>query len=187
MGSFRRNGSLWTLQFAGQTAHVPDRKGLHDLARLLNRPGQEMHCLDLLMESPTEALAGADARGLTEPGDLGEVVDAPARTAYQARIAELQHDLDEADAAGDADRGQRAQQELDFLVAELTAAYGLGGRPRRAGDPVEKARTAVTWRIRHAIAKITDVHPTLGRHLRRSVRTGRFCVYEPDEAIDWQL
>ncbi len=139
------------------------------------------------MAAPTPAVARVDSGSLAEPGDLGEVIDAPARAAYQTRIADLQQELDEADATGDIGRGERARRELDFLVSELTAAYGVGGRPRRAGDPAEKARTAVTWRVRHAIAKIADVHPSLGRHLRRSVRTGRYCAYEPDEAVDWQL
>ena len=70
---------------------------------------------------------------------------------------------------------------------ELSAAYGLGGRPRRAGDPAERARTAVTARIRAAIAGIEALHPELGRHLRLSVRTGTLCVYEPDRPVPWTL
>jgi predicted ATPase/DNA-binding SARP family transcriptional activator len=186
-GGFRRTGAMWALRFGGQTAHLPDRKGLHDIATLLGRPAQEVHCLDLLVDAPIPAFMPVDPAGLTQPGDLGELIDAPARKAYQARITDLQHELDEADAAADAGRGERAQRELDFLVGELAAAYGLGGRPRRAGDPVEKARTTVTWRIRHAIAKIADAHPLLGQHLQRSVHTGRYCVYRPDEPVRWQL
>jgi hypothetical protein len=83
-------------------------------------------------------------------------------------------------------RGARAQQELDFLTGELTAAYGLRG-PRRAGDPAEKARSAVTARIRTAIARIGDAHPGLGSHLSGSVRTGRFCSYRPDGATAWRV
>jgi hypothetical protein len=33
-------------------------------------------------------------------------------------------------------------------------------------------RKVVTYRIRHAIARIADGHPVLGRHLRAPVRTG---------------
>jgi len=72
-------------------------------------------------------------------------------------------------------------------VAQLAAAYGLGGRPRRAGDPAERARQTVAARIKEALARIDAVHPDLGRHLRRSVRTGRVCVYEPDSPIEWSL
>ena len=72
-------------------------------------------------------------------------------------------------------------------MAELTGAYGLGGRPRRAGDPAEKARTTVTSRIRDAIGRVESVHPDLGRHLRASVRTGTFCSYVPERSVVWEV
>jgi hypothetical protein len=59
------------------------------------------------------------------------------------------------------------------------AAVGLGGRQRTSLDPAERARKAVTGRIREAIGHIEVVHSELGRHLRRSIRTGTFCVYDP--------
>ena len=68
---------------------------------------------------------------------------------------------------------------------ELASAYGLGKRPRRAGDPVEKARSTVTWRIRHAIRRIGELHPAVGTHLKHAVRTGRYCVYQPDDEVRW--
>ena len=49
----------------------------------------------------------------------------------------------------------------------------------RAGGALRKA---VTYRIRHAIARIADGHPELGRHLRASVRTGTWCGYSPSTA-----
>ena len=70
---------------------------------------------------------------------------------------------------------------------ELTAAFGLGGRARRAGSPAERARTTVTARIRHVIRRIEVVHPALGRHLDRSIRTGTFCAYEPDPVVIWKV
>jgi hypothetical protein len=63
----------------------------------------------------------------------------------------------------------------------------LGGRPRRLLDPAERARKAVTWRVHDAIDHIEKVHPALGRHLRRSVRTGSFCAYDPAEPTAWRL
>ena len=58
---------------------------------------------------------------------------------------------------------------------------------RVAGSPAERARTAVTARIRDAVRRIEQVHPELGRHLRKSVRTGTFCAYDPEEPHAWQL
>ena len=184
----RRVGDMWRITFAGVSVHLPHRKGLGDLAVLLARPGREIAAFDLAAATAPgasrSATAETDALGM--PGDLGERLDARARTAYTARIRELQGDLDDADAAGDAERSARAQHELDFLTRELSAAYGLRG-PRRTGDPAEKARSAVTLRIRASLAAIRDVHPALGVHLHRSVSTGRLCGYNPEEQVTWRV
>jgi hypothetical protein len=66
--------------------------------------------------------------------------------------------------------------------AELAAAVGLGGRDRRAASDAERARLAVTQRVKAAIKRISGLHPGLGRHLGMSVKTGTFCVYTPDPA-----
>ena len=75
----------------------------------------------------------------------------------------------------------------DALVEHLTAAYGLGGRARRGGDPRERARTAVTARVREAIKRVVEADAELGEHLRRSVQTGTFCTYDPVSELRWEL
>ena len=120
-------------------------------------------------------------------GDLGDVLDDRARAAYRQRLHDLDERLADAEADGDDDAAARVTEEREFLVAELTGAYGLGGRPRRAGDPAEKARTTVTSRIRDAIGRVESVHPDLGRHLRASVRTGTFCSYAPERPVVWDV
>jgi hypothetical protein len=113
------------------------------------------------------------------------VIDDEARDAYRARLLEIAAELDTADAAGDRDRSAGLAAEQEALIAELRGAYGLGGRPRRAGASAERARTAVRSRIRDAVQRIEVAHPVLGRHLAHSVRTGGYCVYQPDPPVDW--
>jgi predicted ATPase len=174
---FRINGELWQLAFDGESVHMPDLKGLHDLARLLAAPGDEIHCLDL----------GAAVDGTSPQGHAGELLDPEARAAYKGRIDELREERERAEAANDTVRAERAREELDAIEEALGSAYGLGGRARKAGDQAERARSAVTWRIRSAISRVEAVHPALGRHLRNSVRTGTFCAYTPETPVDWRL
>lgn len=54
-------------------------------------------------------------------------------------------------------------------------------------DGLERARVAVTMRIRGAIDQIEKEHYALGRHLSHSIETGRFCSYEPESPINWSL
>ena len=69
---------------------------------------------------------------------------------------------------------------MDFLVAELARAVGLGGRDRRAASHAERARLNASRAIRAAMAHLARANPALGRHLTATVRTGRYCAYLPD-------
>jgi hypothetical protein len=172
-GSLRRAGDVWVATWAGETVHVRHRKGLDDLAVLLARPGEQIHCLELM--------GGADVGG-----ESGPAVDGRARREYEARVRQLQQQIDEARDAGEERRLARAEEELDALVQELSRAFGLGGRARGSGSAVERARAAVTWRLRSAVRQIDTLHPQLGRHLANAVRTGTWCSYRPETAVDWE-
>lgn len=118
---------------------------------------------------------------------LGEVIDETARADYKRRLTGLQEDIDDAEARGDIEAASRAQATYDAVVEQLTSAYGIGGRARRAPDSVERARKAVTRRLRDAVTRIERVHPVLGRHLDASVRTGVFCTYAPERDVAWTV
>jgi hypothetical protein len=165
--------------FRNVKATVRDTKGMRDLARLLEVPGREIAALDL-------AAAPEGSRALSDStGD--DVLDDRARAQYRARIVELQAELDDADAAHDIGRSERAQAELDVLVHELAAATGLGGTARRTGSGAERARKAVTARIGDAIRRLDGVHPALAAHLRNAVQTGTFCSYRPEQPEPWHV
>lgn len=172
--TFRREGALWTVCFEHRAVHVPDLKGFHDLACLLARPNEEVHCLTLAGREQTAAAGGV-------------LLDERARRDYQRRMSELRAEASAATDANDPGRAARAQEELDALMGELIRATGIGGRRRKLGDPAEKARTAVTWRIRKAIKTLGGVHAELGRHLEHSVQTGVFCRYSPEKPVSWIL
>ena len=187
---FRRDGEYWTVGYRGLVVTLRDSKGLRDLGRLLAEPGRELHVLDL-MAAGTAARSIPPSRaaeaGLAIQGRGEPVIDQAARAHYKRRITELEQEIEEAQERGDGEAGAAAREELDALIEELTAAYGLGGRPRRSPDPVERARKAVSRRLRHALDRIARAHPRLGRHLAASVRTGVFCSYEPEQAIVWSV
>jgi hypothetical protein len=63
----------------------------------------------------------------------------------------------------------------------------LSNRSRKLNPDVERARSAVTWRIRSAIRKIETINPSLARHLDHAITTGTFCAYQPETAVSWRL
>jgi hypothetical protein len=77
-----------------------------------------------------------------------------------------------------------------FHVTELIDLVENGGvlRARSCRDDlaiIERARKAVTNRIRATIARVGAVHAGLGRHLDNAVRTGAQCNYRPDRPTRW--
>ena len=66
---------------------------------------------------------------------------------------------------------------------------GLGGRDRKAASSAERARVSVTKAIRATIKRITEHDPILARELETTVRTGIFCVHEPDprHPLEWRV
>lgn len=172
-----REGDAWVVTFGARVARVRDSKGMRDIAELVVRPGKAIAALDL---------AGAGQPTVVQ-ASTGERLDATARAQYRQRLAELESELDDADRAGDIARSERLTLEHDLLAAELAGAYGLGGRPRRAGSSAERARTAVTTRVKDALRRLDAVHPAAANHLRRAVRTGTFCTYDPDPPMVWEV
>ncbi|MFC7305816.1 ATP-binding protein, partial [Streptomyces monticola] len=172
---FRFDGAVWTLTYEGRTTPMPDAKGLRDLRRLLSRPGADIPAVQLLApEGGAEVIAASGMGG--DP-----VLDDEAKRQYRRRLDQLDEEIDRAAATGDAGRAARHEKERAALLAELRTAAGLGGRARRLGDEAERARKAVTARIRDTIRRLDSRHPELAAHLRESVSTGLTCAYRPQD------
>ena len=112
------------------------------------------------------------------------MLDRTALAAYRRRLAELDDELAAAHADADLARRQRATDEREQLLAELRRATRPGGAPGPLGaTAAERARKAVTARIRDAIRRIGEALPELGAHLDRTVRTGTTCRYDPNPPL----
>ena len=171
----------WLVSHRARSFDVRTTTGLEQLGRLLVAPGREISATELA------GFGAADAPAVER--DVGPALDSRAKKEYRRRVLELQAEMDDSDLAGDAGRSARAKAEYDALLRALRSATGLGGRdrPQRSGD--ERARVNVTRSIRRAIEAIAGHSAVLGKHLQLSVRTGRWCCYEPDPttAISWTI
>jgi len=170
--TFVRQGDVWIVRFAGRAAYLKHARGMADLGMLLSHPGQEIHA-SVLMDG-VEASAA-------EP-----ILDERARGEIKARLLALDEEVRDAEARGDG-AALRAAEEREALISELRAATGLGGRRRTLADPAERARKAVSARIRESIDKLRGPLPELGRHLDEAIATGMFCSYAPARPCRWRL
>jgi hypothetical protein len=169
---FRKGSGLWEMNFEGKSVFMPDVKGYHDIRKLMENVNREIHCSEL-MGNPVVVY------------DEEFMLDDKAKDAYKKKINDLSLEIDEAELMNDVSRASVLRREYDELIEYLSKSLGLGGKSRKLNSSVDKSRSAVTWRIRSAIKKIDEVHPSLGKHLSNSVKTGIFCSYTPEKETTW--
>ncbi|WP_406684885.1 hypothetical protein N1F78_03950 [Seonamhaeicola sp. MEBiC1930] len=171
---FYRKGDVWEVNYQGELVTLKDTKGFHDIYKLLSNPEKELHCLDL-MKSAVDESSNTSA------------IDNKAKAEYQRRIKELQIEIEEAESFGQTENIAKLREEYDGILEHLSKSLGLSGKSRKVGSTIEKARSAVTWRIRSSIKKINKAHPQLATHLSNSIKTGTYCSYKPEIKVDWML
>ena len=172
--SWERRGEVWSIQFEGHSILLKHSKGLADLRMLLQSPGDSIEALRL-------------ALGTSPPPQRPEpVIDRSALRAYQSRLNELTLEVELARAQGAEGDLDRLLSEREALLDHVAQASGLGGRIRQSNSEAERARKAVSARIRDAIDKVAQQHDKLGAHLQSSVSTGAVCVYKPQRTMAWR-
>jgi tetratricopeptide (TPR) repeat protein len=171
----RRQQRAWTVSYGSETATVPDSKGWRDLSVLLSHPDTDVHVLEL-------------AQALVQDASAGAVADQTAIGAYRHRLVELEQDRVEAERDNDPERLHLIDTEREALLTQLKNATGLSGRPRQLGATAsERARKAVSARIRDAIRRLEPSAPQLAAHLDRAIITGTWCRYRSQGAPSWQI
>ncbi len=199
--TFIRQDDFWIVRHHGDTAFLKCTRGLQCLALLLRSPGREFHVSELLASVPDVPPATSAKHTNGQQHENGDhlviaglpdgspVLDAQAKAEYKRRLHELRQELEEAEQFNAPDRAAKAEEEINAIAQHLSSAIGLGGRDRKAGSEAERARCAVTKRIKQAIEKIADAIPVLGHHLMARIKTGYFCSYNPhpDRPVAWKF
>ncbi len=168
---FYKRNDFWEIAYDGKNIQLVEVKGLHDIAKLMENPGKQFHCTELI--------------GSRLSVSKEFVFDDRAKKSYQRKLVELQEEIKWCEDNNDLVRTSTLQKEYDEIIDHLSSSLGIGGKTRRVHDPIDKARSAITWRIRNAIQKIEKEHPDLGKHLSLSIKTGIFCSYNPEKTIQW--
>lgn len=175
LARLRRCDLGWVIDYRSQTVAVPNSKGWHDLAQLLQHPGVDVHALELM---------GSQLR----QGPAGEAADATAIGSYRARLQQLELDRQDAEADHDLGRLSQVERESQLLLTELGRVTGLGGAGRPgSGGSSERARKAVSARIRDAIQRLAPLLPDIAAQLDRNVVTGNWCRYRPEPTLIWHV
>ena len=197
---FRREGQSWLVVFRGRSTRLKDSTGLTYVARLLAQPEQDFHVMDLAsnfgsiappIESTTMRRAATNqlaAEGIYLTQQPNEpLLDQKAKTAYRQRLIVLDEERQRATEQQNTNLVAVIEREMQELEHALTAASGLGQRPRNFRDDNARTRDRVTKAMKRALQTIAEYHPQLGRHLDQTLRTGWFCSYLPETPTEWKI
>ncbi len=172
-GNFIHHGDLWELSYLHTSVMIKDCKGLHDIAQLLERPEEQFHCSELM--------------GVVLEASGSSMIDDQALKEYKNKIQSLKVGISDAEEMGLYQKADQLKEEYEAMVEHLSQVTGLSHKIRKTSASIEKARAAVTWRIRSSIRKIEKVHPQLAKHLSNSIRTGTYCSYVPETPHEWAV
>ena len=171
---FIRKGQFWNLNYEGNQTFLRDSKGLHNIAQLIKQVNERIFCVELMGGQIYESSAI-------------KAFDQKAKLTYHKKLRDIQEDIEEAERLSNSTQLEKLYKEYDDLVVYLTRSMGLGQKARKINNSIDKARSAVTWRIRNVIKKMEKEHEALARHLKNSIKTGTFCSYMPEKLTIWEL
>jgi hypothetical protein len=190
---FQRVGDTWSITYAGITFHMPDIKGLHYVACLLQFPRREFRVLELdslvrglvvdAEQAKTTDIGVYNGRNVT----TGPALDAHAIREIEQSLLDVKAAIEEAVDVGNEERARELQQQYDFGVKHLNQGRGIHGKDRMAASDTERARANVTGHIRRCIRTIGEHHESLYFHLNACIHTGAICSYDPDTPIPWTV
>jgi predicted ATPase len=126
--TLRPEGGVWHIEYGGKSVHVPDFKGFWHLRELVSRPGEPVLALSLIAAHSEEPVP---------VGDAGPQLDREALRQYRKRLAELDEELNEAEAHHDVARHAKRSAEREALLGELAAT-----RPKSATRSATRSMAA---------------------------------------------
>lgn len=188
---FRRDrGGAWIVTYCGETRLFSHVNGLSYVYLLLQCPGTPIKASQLIRVSQSPlcsrpALLDGDLENESEAGV--PILDEQACKAYTLELKRLQEEYRTAEAKHDLALMQNLQRDQEFISSQLNVNRGLYGRKRTFATQSERARVTVQKAIRHALHKIRHANTELAEHLQAAIKTGTWCVYDPEPRIEWQL
>ena len=154
---FRPDGNGYYVEGFGESGHYKQLKGLTDLFRLVQSPGEEVLMLEL-DAGPGATRAAGDAFSRQPIIDFDELRN------LNTNLRRYKAEVDEAE--NDAERAS-SQEKLEECIEAIRAMTGHNGKARELNNPNDKLRAKIAGRIATACNAMADANnpcPKLAQH-----------------------
>lgn len=176
--TFRKEGQVWTLCYAGQAKNFNHSKGLLYISYLLGSPYQEYHVAELVK-------VAEDHEKDTLAFSSGDVLSREAVDQYRERLKQIPAELEAAHDDGNSLLLKELFGEKEAVEKQLMQAIGMGGKLKKHPDEITRQVKAVSAAIGRSLKIIEQAHPTLGQHLKNAIKRGVYLSYNPEMRISW--
>lgn len=202
------DGKTWTLQYQGIAIQQPNRVGLRYSAILIKNAGVEKHSSKMVTAAHGELVDVVNESTISEEdvaveegredsrGDItypivtqefrDEILPDKDRTFVLDLLEKEETQLTRLKIKGWPEPIKQKELEIEQIKDYLKKTRFMGRNvcfPGRA----ESDRKSVAKAIKEAIKKIAAEHPSLAEHLRKSIKTGEYCSYQPKTKTEWQV
>jgi hypothetical protein len=202
---FRLGKGKWQICFRGKP-WLPERNylGIRYIAHLIQRAHNdepEIHVAELFyLVKGRPAVKNTELSKLTKEqlsetgfdlADLGNGLDLLTPKGKQRAISQVQQlskQIEEAKKYEHTEEAHRLREQKEALEDYIGKAHGLSGRTRKASDPNETMRKAVSKAIAYALGRMgKEEGDELAIYLDGHLEKGLFCSFRKDPRISWKI
>ena len=184
--SFVKRGDMWGIRYEGQEIAIKNLLGLQYIAYLLERPGQDVSCINLYQaanptDSPIITKEQAAAEGLhinIRSKELNTTNIPKPKEDLANKYRELKADLD--NAKSDLEK-IKIEKEIDMIIRSLRSDFSR--------DPIAiKAQSNIKRSINRAINAIDRLRlKALVNHLEAHIRPDGAYGYSYTGGVSWEI
>jgi len=194
---FRKHGKWWTTIYRGVESKLNDQIGFSYIHYLLSHPNQDVSVKALVENFRVKSFAGYDSfpQSTEEMQNEGfqsfdpgiDAIEPDERQRLKNQLSSLDERISYAQGRGDYETVQKLEEDRSAIVADIKKRTDIHGRARKVLSPSERNRKSVQKAIDRALKNVGEHNVTLREHLKRSIKTGTFCRYQPEPHVDWNL
>jgi len=174
------------MEYIGHILENPNKEySLLELDKLVN-PG-EIEVDSHIIQKVTKEELDSQFKANKDSVGYDNAIDEEAIKNYKNEIIKLKEELKSAEEADKLDLASTIDKKIAKIEKELKKSVNQYNKPIKVGNELEKIRKKIFNNIKYSQDKIAAKHISLGKHLKKTIKIGKFSRYNSKEPINWDV